>query len=65
MAASRRAIAAGEHPTLATVLAHILANPALTLRQRQDRASAIRTIAKARGVRPTRCPPTSASCVQG
>ncbi|MBV9783726.1 MAG: hypothetical protein JO264_07890, partial [Acidisphaera sp.] len=49
LAASRKAIAAGKHPTLATVLAHVLADPALTLRQRQDRASAIRTVTKALG----------------
>jgi integrase len=56
--ASRRAIAPASAapasapaptPTLATVLAHVLADPALTARQRQDTASAIRTLAKAFG----------------
>ncbi len=49
--ASRDAIAPASvpTPTLATVLAHVLADPALTARQRQDTASAIRTVAKAFG----------------
>jgi hypothetical protein len=43
-------------PTLADVLEAVVANESLIRRQRDDRASAIRTLAKALGRRPEEIP---------